>query len=169
MQQAIVALKNGQCAIPCDTRKQQYPDCECGKANEAIKALTQALAEPAPEPVAWARRWHSDGEKPVKVKNENGRWAWPQQFKFLPITLGKCLPDDVPLYAAPPAQREALTQEMARLREELKATRLALQSDQIAVTIDDEILGTLLDDRCVCYKTSMSNCPVHQNGAEDKP
>ena len=36
---------------------------------------------PTDAPVAWMRRWYFDGEKPAKVKNENGRWAWPYKFK----------------------------------------------------------------------------------------
>lgn len=51
-----------------------------------------------PEPVAWERKWSVDGEVPKKERRENGRWAWPSKFKFLPVTKNKCLPDDVPLY-----------------------------------------------------------------------
>lgn len=52
------------------------------------------------KPIAWARRWHVDGEKPAKVRNESNRLVWPLKFKFLPVSAGQCLPDDVPLYAA---------------------------------------------------------------------
>lgn len=70
--------------------------------------------KPASEqkPVAWARKWHIDGEVPKKVVNENGRMAWPSKFKLHPVTETKCLPDDVALYTAPQpdykAQRDAL-------------------------------------------------------------
>jgi hypothetical protein len=52
------------------------------------------------QPRAWMRRWAFDGEKPHKVRNENNRMAYPGKFRLLPVTLEKCLPDDVPLYAA---------------------------------------------------------------------
>lgn len=52
------------------------------------------------KPIAWARKWHVDGEKPEKVKKENGRWAWPAKFKMLPVTEGRVAKDDVPLVAA---------------------------------------------------------------------
>lgn len=54
--------------------------------------------------VAWARKWHVDGEAPAKERKENGRWAWPSKFKLLPVTTTKCLSDDVPLCAAPQEQ-----------------------------------------------------------------
>ena len=61
------------------------------------------------KPVAWMRKWAYEGEVPQKIRNENGRMAWPAKFKFLPVTQGKCISDDVPLYAplpAPPAQKD---------------------------------------------------------------
>jgi hypothetical protein len=45
------------------------------------------------EPVAWMRRWCADGVEPVK--GVVGR-------KLLPVTVQKCLENDVPLYASPP-------------------------------------------------------------------
>ena len=51
------------------------------------------------KPSAWQRKWAADGIKPYKQKNENGRWAWAPQFRWLPITDSKVFGDDVPLYA----------------------------------------------------------------------
>lgn len=49
---------------------------------------------------AWARRWHIDKEPAVPVLNpETGRMKLPGKFKILPVTAGRCFPDDVPLYA----------------------------------------------------------------------
>ena len=84
--------------------------------------LRAALAQAAPgrEPVAWMRQWFFDGEAPKKERNENGRLAWPAKFKFLQVTAGKVLADDVPLYAHPsPAYREPLTD--AQLAQGLRA------------------------------------------------
>ena len=51
------------------------------------------------KPVAWARRWYIEGEKPVKVRNpETGRMVLPFRFKLHEVTTSKCLNDDVPLY-----------------------------------------------------------------------
>lgn len=49
-------------------------------------------------PAAYQRKWDFDGEIPKKVKNENGRLAWPKKFLFLPITKYKVLEDDIPLF-----------------------------------------------------------------------
>jgi hypothetical protein len=44
------------------------------------------------------RRWAYDGETPQKVRDVDGHMKWPGKFKLKPITIVKCLPDDVPLY-----------------------------------------------------------------------
>lgn len=49
-------------------------------------------------PLAWMRKWAADGVTPEKVRNENGRLAWPFKFKLVPVSQQKCLPDDVALY-----------------------------------------------------------------------
>ena len=63
------------------------------------------------EPVAHARKWFIDGEEPKKERKENGRMVWPFKFKLVPVSEGKLLRDDVPLYAAPPVitQHEPVT------------------------------------------------------------
>ena len=54
------------------------------------------------QPVAWMRRWHYTGEKEFKVRNEKtGRMKTHDKFMWLPVSVGKILADDVPLYAAP--------------------------------------------------------------------
>ena len=60
------------------------------------------------EPVAWIRRWALDGEKPAKELKENGRWAWPAKFKFIPVSLSKCMPADEALYTADAIRAAAL-------------------------------------------------------------
>lgn len=72
------------------------------KLIRAQEARIAALTKDA-EPYAYVRKWHFDGEKPAKVKNENNRWAWPTKFKFVALSFPKCQPDDVPLYTRPPA------------------------------------------------------------------
>ena len=72
------------------------------------------------KPAGWIRRWALDGEKPAKVKNEKGRWVWPQKFKLLPVTEGQCLPTDEPLVpassiAALKAQRDELLAGLEKL------------------------------------------------------
>jgi hypothetical protein len=47
------------------------------------------------KPDAWIRRWFVDGEKPKKVMG-----MWPLKFRFVPMTVHKCLPDDEPAYSA---------------------------------------------------------------------
>lgn len=66
-----------------------------------------------PKIIGYARRWFVDGEKPAKVLNEKRRWEWPLKFKFMEVTRGRCLKDDVPLVAlseleAVKAQRDRL-------------------------------------------------------------
>ena len=69
-----------------------------------VKALTiqpddAALKAWIGEPAGNKRLWALNGEVPAKERRENGRLAWPYKFKLLPVTEGKCLPDDVPLYS----------------------------------------------------------------------
>ena len=69
-----------------------------------IEALTiqpddSALKTWIGEPAGYKRLWALNGEVPAKERRENGRLAWPYKFKLLPVTEGKCLPDDVPLYS----------------------------------------------------------------------
>ena len=52
------------------------------------------MSRPERSVVAYMRKWAFDNEIPQKVK---GRW--PTKFKFLPVTMTRCLPDDVPLFA----------------------------------------------------------------------
>ena len=103
-----LAVCCGDCAIgtpPSDVLKliasinQQFTEQNCkDREDERIAALTKDA-----EPYAYVRKWHFDGEKPAKVKNENNRWAWPTKFKFVSLSFPKCQPDDVPLYTHPPA------------------------------------------------------------------
>lgn len=58
-------------------------------------------------PIAWARKWHVDGEVPAKEKNASGRWAWPQKFKVYAVTPNKIFKDDVPLVAATAPGKQA--------------------------------------------------------------
>lgn len=64
------------------------------------------------KPTAWARKWYLDGEIPQKEKNERGRMVWPLRFKFLPVTVHKCLEDDVPLYRPPNPQKPMTDKEI---------------------------------------------------------
>lgn len=58
------------------------------------------MSEPlAPKPLAWARRWHANGETPAKERNDKGRLVWPLRFKLLAVTPHQCCRDDVPPYA----------------------------------------------------------------------
>jgi len=52
------------------------------------------------KPLAYARRWYADGEVPAKVRNENGRMAWPRKFILRPVTESKIQRDDVALVSA---------------------------------------------------------------------
>ncbi|MBV2180939.1 MAG: hypothetical protein KUL86_06845 [Castellaniella sp.] len=69
----------------------------------SIEPVFRRAAPVAQEPVAYIRRWAFDGVKPEKVRNENGRLVWSFKHKLRDVTKGKCLDDDVPLYAAPVA------------------------------------------------------------------
>lgn len=64
----------------------------------AVGAVAAELPEP-PKPLAWARRWHVDGEAPTQERSsKTGRMALAKKFKFLPVTPLRCLADDVPLF-----------------------------------------------------------------------
>lgn len=52
-----------------------------------------------PTPKAWMRKWAFDGVKPAKVKGDNGRWRWPIEMKYQPVTTVHIFDDDVPLFA----------------------------------------------------------------------
>ena len=85
--------------------------------------MTPAPESPdaAREPVAWARAWHINGEKPAKEKNNSGRLVWPARFKFLAVSESRVLPDDVPLCAADTitritAERDAALRDAERWR-----------------------------------------------------
>lgn len=55
------------------------------------------------KPVAWMRKWAFDGEKEYKEVNpRTGRMALARKFLYIPVSIGKCLPDDIPLYAGEP-------------------------------------------------------------------
>jgi len=74
-------------------------DCRMRGFGYQHTTAPQPAAQPERKPIAWARQWFIDGIKPAKERNANGRLAWPVRFKFLPVTAGQCLPDDVPLFA----------------------------------------------------------------------
>lgn len=57
-----------------------------------------AAAQLAEKPSGYLRKWAFDGETPVKERKENGRMAWPDRFKLLPVTEIKLMQDDLPLY-----------------------------------------------------------------------
>jgi hypothetical protein len=80
----------------------------CELAWQAFEAGRKSAVS---EPVAYIRKWAFEKEKPVKERKENGRLAWPFKFKLLPVTKNQCLPDDVPLYATPPAAPLPLSDE----------------------------------------------------------
>lgn len=98
----------------------------------SVKALYDALnAEPAVQNVqasiAYARKWHVDGEVPTKVRNEKNRLVWPAKFKWLPVTPNRIYPDDIALIAAPSqsvaVQAKALTDEqIIDLADDFKST-----------------------------------------------
>lgn len=59
---------------------------------------TPADATARGEPIAYMRRWAFDGD-------EGTRGNRPRGWKLKEVTPGRCLPDDVPLYARPDDQR----------------------------------------------------------------
>ncbi len=76
-----------------------YHDCRF-VLRRRIAALEAEKAEmERQEPVAWMRKWAFDGETPTKERNSRGRMALAFRFRLLEVTRGKCLPNDVPLYA----------------------------------------------------------------------
>lgn len=74
---------------------------------------------------AYERRWSHDGEVPTKVKNENGRMAWPFKFKLLPLTKVMLVKDDEPLCSLTDAQRlvSQLHEELAQRDAEVERLR----------------------------------------------
>jgi hypothetical protein len=68
------------------------------------------------EPKAYMRKWAADGVIPAKEKKPSGHMAWPKRFKLLPVTAGRCLDDDVPLYAEPPPDQTVLLAALRALR-----------------------------------------------------
>lgn len=65
---------------------------------EALVAEIQRQSEP----VAFMRKWVYDKEQPKKVKNSNGRLAWPFKFKLVPVSERRILKDDVALFTFQP-------------------------------------------------------------------
>ena len=82
------------------TWNRRAPSSNSPEFDGIRSAAPAAGTEKDAEPIAWARKWHVDGEKPTKERNANGRMAWPQKFKLHAITPHKIFPDDVPLVAA---------------------------------------------------------------------
>jgi hypothetical protein len=78
-----------------------YEQVQATSRAFARKAVAESEARRQGEAVAWARKWYVDGETPAKERNSNGRMAWPTKFKLLPVTVGKCLADDVHLIIQP--------------------------------------------------------------------
>ena len=81
--------------------------------DDQAAEIDRIKAQQERKPDAWARKWHIDGEKPAKVKKENGRWAWPGKFKFLPVTAGQCMADDVALYLDAQQERKPMPESEA--------------------------------------------------------
>lgn len=100
-----------------------------GMQKAWIAALAYARQQSA-EPVAWERAWSRNGETPKKERNENGRMAWPKRFKFLPVTKAKILPDDFPLYAAPPAVQDSWEETARQYAENAKYWRERYEATQ---------------------------------------
>lgn len=79
---------------------------QAGQFDSLKEVATKLAAERAEreeqEPVAYMRKWKFDGEEPKKERNESGKMAWPFKFKLHPVTVNRCLNDDIRLYAAPP-------------------------------------------------------------------
>ena len=100
-----IGLYNLFSCVGSDSYDPECADLNVGKCREiAIEALAiqpddSALKTWIGEPAGYKRLWALNGEVPAKERRENGRLAWPYKFKLLPVTEGKCLPDDVPLYS----------------------------------------------------------------------
>ena len=67
--------------------------------ERAHKAIVAGEAELKREPEGYIRKWAYDKEVPSKEKNLRGRLAWPNKFKFLPITQHQCAKDDIALFS----------------------------------------------------------------------
>jgi len=51
------------------------------------------------QPIAWMRKWAHENEKEYRVKSPTtGKMVLHHKFKYLPVTLHKCLIDDIPLF-----------------------------------------------------------------------
>ena len=94
-------------------KEQEVKRAQLGKLAKRMAVQYEPVVAKAH---AWMRRWAFDGETPAKARNENGRLAWPDKFKLLPVTVLQCSRDDVPLYAgaAPVAPADKLDAEMFR-------------------------------------------------------
>ena len=105
--------------------------------------MTPAPESPdaAREPVAWARAWHINGEKPAKEKNNSGRLFWPARFKFLAVSESRVLPDDVPLCAATTITR--LTAERDAALRDAERYRWLREAPDVA---GDDLLSQLVRD-----------------------
>ena len=106
LQQALEPLRTASKALSEYGATGEIDDLLTAQAGLelVIEQFEQHIAQ-AEQPVAWARSWHIAKEVPCKEKNGNGNLAWPAKFKLLPVTAGKCMRDDVPLYTHPQAAK----------------------------------------------------------------
>ena len=95
-------LSNSELSALLESCSQSADFHAMGHIAPAIREAASRLQAPAvaEEPVAWARKWFVEGEKPYKARNENGRMAWVKKFTFREVTASKVFADDVPLYCS---------------------------------------------------------------------